>query len=196
MSPVSIRPSSPNQDRTRSQSPSFADPPPAYTPVSVSTTTGARHNRLHKIQLESSSSSGRLVQTPTSSAGPGPGQERPWRWQWRWKSDHLLTRNERKTVRWVAENANIYDLGDAWSNLVSVLDGSGGDGEQADEGQREGNKDLEAGGDGQVMRRQGVSLRRCLRWFWPGEQGINVRAKRYVAPAGPHFRFFILTRYR
>lgn len=108
-----------------------------------------------------------------------------------------MTRNERKTVRWVAENANIYDLGDAWSNLVSVLDGLEGDGGQADEGQREGNKDLEAaGGHGQVMRRQGVSPRRCLRWFWPGEQGINVRAKRYVAHSEPHFRILILTRYR
>ncbi|KAJ9101679.1 hypothetical protein QFC21_003017 [Naganishia friedmannii] len=179
-SPTSSRTSSP--DRTGgSRSPTFVDPPPAYTPLSAPT-TGARHSRLHKIQLEFSPRLN-LAQTPTSFTATGV-EDPPWRWQWRWKSDHLLTRNERKTARWVAENANIYDLGNAWSNLVGVLDGSGMDTErQADEM----GKDLEAGG-GEVTRRGGVSMGRCLRWFWPGETVTTAREEsRTALPPGHDF---------
>ena len=94
--------------------------------------------------------------TPGSprSAHPHTSRTRGYRWQWRWKPDHLLTRNERKLVRHVAQNVNIYDRGDAWMNFLAVVEGE-------DDG---GEADVEMGGSG---RRRMGGYRRAARWFWP-----------------------------
>ncbi|GHJ89898.1 hypothetical protein NliqN6_6300 [Naganishia liquefaciens] len=98
----------------------------------------------------------------TPSTRPPVPQTRRYHWQWRWKPDHLLTRNERKLVRHVAQNVNIYDRGDAWSNLLAVV-------ERQDE-DADGDADVEMGGTG---RRRVHGYQRVCRWFWPSAIGTT-----------------------